>query len=164
MKKTALAPMIILIMLASPMLAVTHIKTASAQSNTAPIVSIVYPTNESSFNLEFGDAPYFRIPLIYQTNTPLSWVGYSLDGRSNVTVTGNSTLVNGAWQSYPILTLYANDTSGNWATPQTVTFSIIMHPDTVQVEQTPKWIIAAFSQLFVIVVAGLLVYFKKRKE
>ncbi len=94
-------------------------------------ISIVSPMNGTTFTVSFGQYPRFSIPLIYTTNTALSWVGYSLNGESNVTVTGNGTLINdpSISDNQFTLTLYANDTSGNWATPQTVTCFVYVPAD-----------------------------------
>lgn len=75
--------------------------------------------------------------MIYKTNEAPSWVGYSIDGNSNVTVTENGTILDlPPLIGNNTLTLYANDTLGNWATPQTVTFFIV--PTTVVPSPTPS--------------------------
>jgi hypothetical protein len=93
-----------------------------------PTVSILFPLNNSLFNAGVGGVNF---GLIYETNSSLSWVGYSLDGAANVTITGNSTLVHQIVSSNGnhTLTIFANDTSGNWATPQTVTYHVNAYPD-----------------------------------
>ena len=137
MKRTALALTLILALLIS---AIAGMTTASSQngtnnqSNAVPTISIVYPTDETFFNVSIVGV-YFNVQ--YQTNDTLSWVGCSIDGGSNVTVTGNSTdeqeWMNAEYQfehsGYNTLTLYANDTDGNWATPQTVTYLVNYYPD-----------------------------------
>ena len=45
-------------------------------------------------------------------NEPTDWVGYSLDGAANVTLTGYTTLKNLGLGSHGLI-VYANDTSGN---------------------------------------------------
>lgn len=47
--------------------------------------------------------------MTYVTNSTLSWVGYSIDGANNVTVTGNGTAVIElvASTEYHTLTVYA---------------------------------------------------------
>ncbi len=93
-----------------------------------PIVSILSPKNNSFFNVSIGGVGY---QLQYETNGALSWVGYSLDGAANVTVAGNGTFVHEFVSSngYHAITVYANDTSGNWAIPQTVTYLVNFFPD-----------------------------------
>jgi hypothetical protein len=113
------------------------VKPANAQNNTIPSVSIVYPTNGTFFNVSV-EGVYFQ--LLYQTNDKISWAGFSINGGANVTCTGNVTDYNAyvkagylfnygrLWQN--TLILYANDTAGNWAIPQTVTFTVNFYPDT----------------------------------
>lgn len=57
-----------------------------------------------------------------------SWMGYSLDGQTNVTVTGNTTLT-GLSQAQHTLIVYANDTSGRMGRSDIVTFTV----------HTPLW-------------------------
>jgi len=106
----------------------------NAQSNTKPSVSILYPSDSSVFNVSI-DGVYFQ--LLYQTNDAISWAGYSINGGGNVTCTGNVTdnsayIADGYQFDYghPTLTLYANNTAGNWAIPQTVTYTVYFYPDT----------------------------------
>ena len=133
MKRTALALTFILALL---ILATAGMTVASSQngtnnqSNTVPTVSILYPTNQTVFNAFMG---FVSFEVQYETKDTLSWVGYNIDGGINVTITGNSTKDDEAFDNagywveiggYHTLTLYANDTDGNWATPQTVTYLI----------------------------------------
>ncbi len=105
--------------------------------------------------------PIAAIPLIYETGKPLSWVGYSLDGGSNVTVPANGTLLKIPAQSRS-LTLYANDTDGNWAVPQTVYYSIAFNLGVAPI-LPPIVPIAVVSGITAIIAIGLLVHFKKQK-
>lgn len=122
---------LILILTASSLFMV---KPAFAQNNTNPSVSILYPLDSTVFNVSI-DGVYFQ--LLYQTNDTISWAGYSINGGENVTCTGNvtdnSAYIKDNYQfdfGHPTLTLYANDTAGNWATPQTVTYTVYFYPDT----------------------------------
>jgi hypothetical protein len=112
----------------SPTLSPTPTITASPSPTKQPKVSILNPLNDSFFNVSLGGVTY---QLTYETNSTLSWVGYSIDGSDNVTVTGNSTFVHDFVSSngYHTLTVYANDTSGNWAIPQSVTYLVNFYPD-----------------------------------
>jgi len=79
-----------------------------------PDVSVISPEN-TTFNSS-------SLSLIFTINKPTSWLGYSLDGQDNVTVTGNVTLSelsNGLHH----ITVYANDTFGNMATSKTIIFT-----------------------------------------
>jgi hypothetical protein len=51
------------------------------------------------------------VPLTFAINRPVSWIGYSLDNKPNVTITGNTTLaglINGGHN----IIIYANETIG----------------------------------------------------
>jgi hypothetical protein len=106
---------------------------------TTPTVSILSPKNGSFFDAPLGR---YSFNLIYETDAELSWVGYSIDdngssqiGKSNssVTISENGTMVLDSISiessGYCTLTLYANDASGNWAVPQTVTYFVNFIPD-----------------------------------
>jgi len=155
-----------------------------------PAVSILYPLNNSFFNVSIEGVNY---QLIYETNSTLSWVGYSIGGNGysiegkgsgNVTVSENSTWVHDFGSSgYHTLTLYANDTSGNWAIPHTVTYLVNFYPDyppspsptpepTLTPNQTAEntqnqdftlTIVLAVVVVIASVAIAALVYFKRRK-
>ena len=162
-----------------------------APNNTNPIqqptISILSPVNDSFFNVSI-EGVYYQ--LIYESNSSLSWVGYSIggngysiegNGSGNVTVTGNSTFVHDFGSSgNHTLTVYANDTSGSWATPQTITYLVNFYPDTAPTPSpsptlqptapnTPKGsvvniVLGLIVALVVIAVcAGLLAYIRKRR-
>ncbi|MBN1357767.1 hypothetical protein JW988_03265 [Candidatus Bathyarchaeota archaeon] len=86
------------------------------------------------------------------------WLGYSLDGQGNVTVSGNVTL-SGLSSGLHNLTVYAEDAFGYVGVSETASF-IVTDP-----ELFPTTLIVTASVATVIVVGiGLLVYFKKRKH
>jgi hypothetical protein len=60
----------------------------------------------------------------------------SLDGGGNVTAPSNGTLIEIPDESR-FLTLYANDTEGNWTTPQTVYYDITFNLGAVPEEPFP---------------------------
>jgi ABC-type cobalamin transport system permease subunit len=63
------------------------------------------------------------------------------------------------------LTLYANDTAGNWAAPQTVYYEIAFNLGTPPIEPFPTTLAVAVIGASVAVVGlGLLVYFRKRNR
>ncbi len=62
------------------------------------------------------------IPFTFTIYEPISWIGYSLDGQTNATTAGNTTLTNLAEGSHHI-TVYSNDTAGNMHSSQTVYFT-----------------------------------------
>jgi len=113
-------------------------------------------------NLSIINGTYYQenLTLSYTTDKDASWVGYSLDGKENVTIHGNTMLTELSNGSH-ILTIYANDTFGNMSS-QTVNF-------TVEKPQTKNSSTAITVSVIVapIVVAciavGLLIYRRHRK-
>jgi len=80
-----------------------------------PPVSILSPKNTTYTVSE--------IPLTFKVNAPISWAGYSLDGRANTTIVGNTTLTNLA-QGLHSVVIYFNDTAGEMAPTQTIYFTV----------------------------------------
>jgi len=150
----------LMIIAALSCLSLLTVKPASAQSNTIPSVSILYPSSSTVFNVSI-EGVYFNV--LYETNDTLSWVGFSIEGEyigGNVTCTGNVTdyteFINNDYQfdfGHPTLTLYANDTEGNWAIPQTVTYTVYTYPDLTPTRPstpTPTPVVPELSLLVVV--------------
>jgi hypothetical protein len=125
-------------------LCIAIIKPAAAQSTPVPEIAILYPANGTFFNVSVG-VEYFQLK--YATNDALSWIGYSVDSSQNRTAYGAwynidqishdaegnpNVRVSGVFESdgNHNLTLYANNTSGDWALPQTVTYRVNFNADT----------------------------------
>jgi hypothetical protein len=124
--------------------------------NAPPSIVILSPENET---YETED-----LPLFFTVNEPVKWVGYSLDGKENVTVTGNSTITN-LTNGFHSITVYANDTSGNMGTSQTMNF-YVNKPGVIMPLNSTQTIIAV-SVVIAVVVAigvGLQIYRKKHKR
>jgi peptide/nickel transport system substrate-binding protein len=68
-----------------------------------------------------------NVSLIFTVNKATSWIGHSLDGRANVTITGNTTLTSLSHGSHKVV-VYANDTYGNMGVSNTVYFVIVTTP------------------------------------
>jgi len=98
------------------------------------------------------------VPLTFTVSEFTSWIGYSLDGQMNMTITGNTTL-HGLPDGTHSITVYANDTTGNVGASEMVYFTI----ETQQEEPFPTWIIAVIVIIAIFGVA-LLVYFTKVKK
>jgi len=62
------------------------------------------------------------VALVFSVSNYVSWIGYSLDGKQNSTLTGNTTIAN-LPDGFHTLTIFANDTYGNVAS-QTINFTI----------------------------------------
>jgi hypothetical protein len=91
---------------------------------TAPSVVVLSPENKT-YNTD-------SVPLTLIINETASWIGYSLDGLTNMTISGNMTLVNLQNGSHSI-TIYANDTAGNMGTSGTICFTMNLPPPDVAV-------------------------------
>lgn len=88
----------------------------------------------------------------------VSWMGYSLDGKTNVTFTGNITLNQLTYGSHSLV-VYANDTVGNMGATEKVNFTI-GKPDSC-----PVMPVTTVSAIVVAgVIAGLLLANKKHNR
>jgi hypothetical protein len=113
-----------------------------------PAVAVVSPENETYAS--------GNVSLAFTVNKPAVWLGYSLDGQDNVTVTGNATLT-GLTSGLHNVTVYAKDEFGNVGASATVTFNVQ--------EPFPIAPVAVASGASIAVIGvGLLVYLKKRKH
>ncbi|XHH09962.1 MAG: kelch repeat-containing protein [Candidatus Bathyarchaeia archaeon] len=78
-----------------------------------PTIEIVSPENKT----------YKSIQVDYSINKAVSWVGYSLDDTSNVTLTGTPEIYD-LPDGEHVIVVYANDTLGNTGASQPVRFTI----------------------------------------
>jgi len=99
------------------------------------------------------------VNLTFIVSEPTSWIGYSLDGQDNVTISGNTTLT-GLPNGYHNVTVYAWDSAGNVGKSETVTFTV------TEPESFPTVPVVAVSAVSIIAVAaaGLLLYNRKRRK
>jgi hypothetical protein len=112
-----------------------------------PVVSVVSPENK---NYTSGN-----VSLAFAVNKPALWMGYSLDGQDNVTITGNTTL-SGLTSGLHNVTVYAKDSFENTGASETVTFSIA--------EPFPMMLVAVTAVAVAVGSVGVLVYFRKRRH
>jgi hypothetical protein len=113
-----------------------------------PVVSVVSPENKN-YNSS-------SVSLAFTVNKPVAWLGYSLDGQENVTVSGNSTIA-GLPNGLHNVTVYARDEFENTGVSETISFNVDAPFPVVPVA-------AASVAAIVAVGMGLLVYFKKRRR
>jgi hypothetical protein len=114
-----------------------------------PEINVVSPLLNQTYDLS-------NISLAYTVNKTVRWVGYSLDGQDNVTVSGNTTLADLQNGSHNV-TVYAEDSFGNIGTSETISFA-------VEVPFPTALVVTASVASVVIAGAGLLVYLRKRKR
>jgi hypothetical protein len=98
------------------------------------------------------------VPLDFSVDKQVTWIGYSLDGKDNVTVTGNITL-SGLSDGVHTLTVYANDTFGFTGASETVTFTVATFPTTLVMAAA-----VVVALVTVVAVIGVLVYLRKRNR
>jgi N-acetylneuraminic acid mutarotase len=110
-----------------------------------PNIVILSPENKT-----YGETD---IKSIFTVDEPVSWIGYSLDGQDNVTVTANVTLAVLPEGSHN-LTFYATDVVGNTGGSETVCFAIAPFPTVL---------VVAVAVTITIVVATAYLLIKRRK-
>jgi N-acetylneuraminic acid mutarotase len=124
--------------------------------------------NEAYYPIEYGQAPpcpkiispqnivynESGIPLTFTLSKSASWIGYSLDGKENVSITDNTT-INGLSNGMHNITVYARDVNGV-GNSQTVSFTIN--------ETASPTIIVAGSGIAVIIAVLLIVVFRKNPK
>jgi hypothetical protein len=112
-----------------------------------PTINLVSP---ESVTYSIGN-----VSLNFILNKQMTWIGYSLDGMENKTITGNLTLMDLPFDVHNI-TIYSIDAYGNQGASQTVSFTIEA--------SFPTLLIATVSIFTVsIVLIGLLLFRRYRK-
>jgi hypothetical protein len=120
---------------------------------TPPKISVLSPLNQT-----YNET---TTSLVFSLDKPLIWTGYSLDGKENVTIIGNTTIADLANGLHNV-TIYANDTYGNMGVSQTISFTVdVPEPFSVVPVVAAS---AAVALVVVTAIAGLLLYLKKHKK
>lgn len=96
------------------------------------------------------------VPLNFTVDEPVSQITYSLDGKENVTISGNTTL-SGLANGNHTLIVYVKDEDGYTGTSGIIHFA-------VEVPFPTELVIAASGASLAVIAAALLVCFKKRKR
>jgi N-acetylneuraminic acid mutarotase len=117
-----------------------------------PEIEVVSPKNTSY--------PSGNVSLAFAVNKPVSWIGYSLDGQDNVTVTGNVTL-SGLSSGLHNVTVYARDEFGNTGVSETASFTVA-EPEPEPFPVVP--VTAASVAVAASVGAVIFFYFRKLKN
>jgi N-acetylneuraminic acid mutarotase len=118
-------------------------------ATTPPEVLLLAPLNQTYANS--------NVSLVFAVDKPVNWSSYSLDGKANVTITGNATL-SGLSSDLHNVTVYARDEFGNVGASETIGFSVAEASFPV----VPV-AVASVASLAVVGV-GLMVYFRRRNH
>jgi len=118
---------------------------------TPPTITLVSPANRTYSQT--------NVPLDFTVDKAVSWAGYSLDGKLNVTATGETTLTNLASGTHNI-TVYANDTFGNSVSSQTVTFTV----EKSGFRWSETALLAVSAAVVVVVCLSILLSYRLRKR
>lgn len=139
---------------------------------STPTISVIVPENRTynvtSLQLVFSvnEMPQgitnSQMSLAFNANETPSWLAYSLDGQTNKTIAGNTTLTQ-LYEGSHAIAVYANNTNGKMGASKTIYFSVIREPEPAPFP-TVLLIVAVSSTVVVTVAAGVLVYWKKRKR
>jgi parallel beta-helix repeat protein len=115
----------------------------------SPSISIISPQN----------ATYTtgNVSLNFTVNEETSWMGYSLDGQTNLTTTETTLNLHELSDGTHSLTVYATDTAGNSAASETISFTIVKD-DVITTLTTTVMIIVAVAG------AAITIYFTKSKK
>ena len=123
-----------------------------AGDNIPPVISVLSPKS--------GTYAQGEVSLNFTVSEPVSRIAYSLDNAESVTITENITLTDLPNGNHTIV-IYATDVAGNEAAPKTVTFAI----DVSEPEVFSALLIVLTAFIVALIVnAGWLLYFKKRKH
>lgn len=82
---------------------------------TPPAISILSPQSKAYAVKD--------VQLAVVSSEPTSWIGYSLDGNANVTISGNKTITSLSEGEHSVI-VYANDTAGNIGRSNIICFSV----------------------------------------
>lgn len=106
------------------------------KDTTPPTITVLSPENKTYTTTS--------VPLVSTLDECASWIGYSVDGEANETVSGNMTFnllheelvwINTTLKSLSEgphwITIYANDTTGNMGSAHTVYFTIDTNPPNI---------------------------------
>ena len=110
-----------------------------------PSTSLLSPKNQTYDTTE--------LLLNFTLNETASWVGYSLDGKENVTITANTTLTDLSYGSHTI-TIYATDLAGNTAN-STIHFN-------VQEPLPTAWTATVIA--LIAVSGGAFIFYRKKQK
>ena len=92
------------------------------RDTTSPTVAIISPESKTY--------PITDVSLTFTVSEPTSWIGYSLDGKANVTTDGNTTLPRLTNGSHSVV-VYARDLAGNTGASRITYFTVDTQPPNI---------------------------------
>lgn len=95
-----------------------------AADTTPPAISILSPENKTYAAKD--------VPLTFTVSETISWIGYTLDGQANRSLSGD-TSITGLPDGRHSLALYANDTAGNMGRSNNLYFTIDTTPPHIEI-------------------------------
>jgi hypothetical protein len=119
-----------------------------------PVIKILSIDQQQTFSVD-------AVPLDFTVSKPVSWMGYSLDGQDNVTVSGNTTLTDLPQGTHDLL-VYATDSYGQTAKSLIRHFTIDTTTFSLSFPTTLVTALALISAAAVLI--AVLFYFKRRKN
>jgi len=112
-----------------------------------------------------------NVSLNFTVNEETAWMGYSLDGQNNVTITETTLNLTELAEGSHSITVYATDTDGNTAASETISFTITKEDETqiAQDDETAtSWITTAIAIAAVATAtaagAAITLYYTKAKK
>jgi parallel beta-helix repeat protein len=111
-----------------------------------PTILVLSPENKEYYEKS--------IPLIFKISEQCSWIGYSLDRQSNITITGNTTLKELSDGKHNLV-VYAEDKYGNIGVSQVIWFSVNSQ------ENIKKFLLATATIAAVIIIIAFVIYKRK---
>jgi hypothetical protein len=122
-----------------------------------PEISVLSPQNNDDYGDYLND-----ILLTFTVSEQAEWMGYSLDGQTNVTISGNTTLSQLFYGLHNLI-VYAEDKAGHFGISENIYFSIVEeNPDfpNNEIPEFPSWIILPL--FLVAILFGIIVRRKIR--
>jgi hypothetical protein len=92
---------------------------------------------------------------------PASWISYSLDGQDNVTITGNTTLVELAIGLHNV-SVYAKDELENSGVSETIYFTVAREPEPEPFSAV--WVATALAIVAAAGIVSLSAYYVRHKR
>jgi hypothetical protein len=126
---------------------IDHYPLMAPVDNTAPAIEVLSPA-PGTYNAS-------SIQLSFTVDEPASPIAYSLDGKENITITGNITLT-GLANGVHDLTIYAKDKTGNTGASETICFSVAV--------PFPTALVASVAGVLITGVAVCVFYYRKKRN